>query len=308
MRVGWKLRVEIGTHEEKRYTVQEINGIKIGMTCFTYDDSVNMDRQAFNGNPIYDTERGTVNSFPLRIRGKDPEPFYQELRDQIAAMKEEGAQAIMLFLHWGVEYQLKPNQEQTDLAQIFCDMGVDVIVGGHPHVIQPVELLTSTVDPNHRTVCLYSLGNAVSNQRHHIMREKYIATPHTEDGMLFSVTFEQYSDGTVYLSHVDVLPTWVNRHNDNQKLEYNIIPLEDAKRDQWQEMYGVNDQTLTAMQKSYDRTMALVGEGVDASNEYLSLQKQARDANYLAMVQPGYVAPTEPAPTQASAEEQTPAA
>ena len=80
-------------------------------------------------------------------------------------------------------------------------------------------------------------------------------------------------------------------YNDNQKLEYNIIPLEDARRDQWQEMYGVNDQTLTAMQKSYDRTMALVGEGINASNEYLSLQKQARDANYLAMVQPGYVAP-----------------
>ena len=284
--------------EEKRYTVQEINGIKVGMTCFSYDDSQNAGRQAFNGNPVYETDRGTINSFPILRFGKDREPFFTELQNQISAMKEEGAEAIMLFLHWGIEYQLKPNQEQTDLAQKFCDMGVDVIVGGHPHVIQPVELLTSTVDPDHKTVCLYSLGNAVSNQRHSIMREKYIPTPHTEDGMLFNVTFEKYSDGTVYLANVDVIPTWVNRHSDNGKLEYNILPLEDAKRDSWQEMFAIGDQTLAAIQKSYDRTMELVGEGIAASNEYLSAQKAERDANYLAMVQPGYVAPEPAAETE----------
>ena len=65
-------------------------------------------------------------------------------------------------------------------------------------------------------------------------------------------------------------------------------------RDSWQEMIAIGDQTLTAIQKSYDRTMELVGEGIAASNEYLSAQKAERDANYLAMVQPGYAAP-EPA-------------
>ena len=274
--------------EEKRYIVKEINGIKVGMTCFSYDDSQNGSRQAFNGNPIYDKDRGTVNSFPLLQFGKDREPFFNELESQIAAMKEEGADAIMLFLHWGIEYRLNPNQEQKDLAQKFCDMGVDVIVGGHPHVIEPVELLTSTTDPDHRTVCLYSLGNAVSNQRHSIMREKYIPTPHTEDGMLFSVTFEKYSDGTVYLAGVEVLPTWVNKHNDNGKLEYNILPLDEKKQDQWQDMFSIGDSTFDAAVKSYERTMELVGEGIAESNLYLSQQKEIRDGRYLAMVQPGY--------------------
>ena len=285
--------------EETKYSIQEINGVKVGMMCYSYDDSQNSGRQAFNGNPIYETDRGTVNSFPILQFGKDRTPFFEELEDQIRQLKENGAEAIMLFLHWGIEYQLKPNQEQKDLAQKFCDMGVDVIVGGHPHVIQPVELLTSTEDPSHKTVCLYSLGNAVSNQRHHIMREKYIPTAHTEDGMLFSVTFEKYSDGTSYLSHVDVIPTWVDRHtNSDGKLEYNILPLEDAKRDQWQEMFSIDDNTLTAIQKSYDRTMELVGEGINASNAYLDQMKQERDANYLAMVQPGYAAPEQTLPAE----------
>ncbi len=293
--------------EEKRYELVEVNGIKLGLMCFSYDDSQNSSRQAFNGNPVYDKDRGTVNSFPILRFGKDRGPFFTELETQIKELKEQGADATILFLHWGIEYQLTPNQEQKDLAQKFCDMGVDVIVGGHPHVIQPVELLTSTTDPNHKTVCLYSLGNAVSNQRAHIM-QKYIPTPHTEDGMLFNITFEKYSDGTAYLSKVDVIPTWTDRHtNESGKLEYNILPLEDARRDQWQEMFSIDDSTLTAASKSYDRTMKLVGEGLEASNAYLTQMKEQRDADYLAAVMnPGAKAPAPTAaPTPAAVPDST---
>lgn len=72
-------------------------------------------------------------------------------------------------------------------------------------MIQPIELLSSSVDPDHKTVCLYSTGNAVSNQRQGNLSA--IKTAHTEDGILFTVTFEKYSDGTVYLSGAEVLPT-----------------------------------------------------------------------------------------------------
>ena len=270
--------------EETKYHIQELDGVKVGMLCYSYDDSQNASRQAFNGNPVYETDRGTINSFPIKQFGKDRQPFFDELAAQIQELKDQGAQSIMLFLHWGVEYRLTPTEEQKELAQKFCDMGVDVIVGGHPHVIEPVELLTSTTDPEHKTVCLYSLGNAISNQRGHIMKD-HIPTPHTEDGMLFHVEFEKYSDGTAYLSKIGVTPTWVNRYNnENQKLEYNIIPLDDAKRDQWQALYGLDDNTLTQVQKSYDRTMALVGEGIEASNAFLAQQKLDRDNAYLAAV------------------------
>ena len=84
-------------------------------------------------------------------------------------------------------------------------MGFDVIVGGHPHVVEPVDLLESTVDPDHKTVVIYSMGNAVSNQRTGI--SNLFPTGYTEDGVLFTVTFEKYSDGTVYVAQTDVMPT-----------------------------------------------------------------------------------------------------
>ena len=80
-------------------------------------------------------------------------------------MKAAGAEATMIYMHWGVEYVTYAREQEQAIAQQLCDMGIDVIVGGHPHVVEPVDLLQSTVDPEHKTVILYSMGNAVSNQR-----------------------------------------------------------------------------------------------------------------------------------------------
>ena len=169
------------------------------------------------------------------------------------------------------------------MAQKLCDLGIDVIIGGHPHVVQPVELLTSTEDPVHKTVCLYSLGNAVSNQR--LGFSDAIKTPHTEDGILFTVTFEKYSDGTVYLAQVNGVPTWVNKHrNGNGKDEYNILPLDDASRDTWREKYCLDDKTTKSCTDSYDRTMKIVGAGIEQVNEYLDQEKVEREAFYLSLV------------------------
>ena len=95
----------------------------------------------------------------------DPGKLYTASEQILEQMKADGAEATMMFIHWGVEYNIKENSLQDTMAQKLCDLGFDVIVGGHPHVVQPVDLLTSTVDPDHKTVVIYSLGNAVSNQR-----------------------------------------------------------------------------------------------------------------------------------------------
>ena len=187
----------------------------------------------------------------------------------------------MIFLHWGQEYQITENASQQKMAQRLCDMGFDVIVGGHPHVVQPMALLESTVDPNHKTICIYSLGNAVSNQR---IAEMSLKTGHTEDGVLFAVTFEKYSDGTVYLAGAEVLPTWVNLSSVNGKLEYNILPLEDAKRDEWKEAFNLTDSLYQNCVDSYDRTMNIVGSGMERVQSWLAQQKQQRDDAYLAQV------------------------
>ena len=164
------------------------------------------------------------------------------------------------------------------MAQGICDLGVDVIVGGHPHVVQPVELLTAQNDPNHTTVCLYSMGNAVSNQR--LGNIKAVSTAHTEDGMLFSVTFEKYSDGTVHLRSVDLLPCWVYRRTDATGNEYNILPLDMEKADEWETMFNFPSYVANNAQRSYERTMKIVEEGMTAAQTYLDECKTAREEYY----------------------------
>lgn len=262
--------------EDPKYTIQDINGIKVGMLCYTYETSDGSGSYpSLNGNPMYDASYEMINCFVPNA----PDRFYNEVEGYLAEMEEAGAEATILYIHWGVEYQTYANDNQKAIAQKLCDLGVDVIIGGHPHVVQPVDLLESTVDPDHKTVCLYSMGNAVSNQR----KEWMSSAPngHSEDGVMFSVTFEKYSDGTVYVQNVDILPTWVNMSSVNGKKEYNILPLDYGRLEQWQTLYNLTDVLYSNAQDSYDRTMGIVGEGLTECQTYYEQAKADREAYYL---------------------------
>ncbi|MBO4732909.1 MAG: CapA family protein, partial [Clostridia bacterium] len=161
-----------------------------------------------------------VNSFNYdRI-----DEFYAAAEKNIDAMKKGGADVIIFYMHWGEEYQLKENAHQDTIAQKLCDLGVDIIIGSHPHVIQPMALLTAS-GGDHKTICAYSMGNAVSNQRQEIMHPE-CTTGHTEDGMLLSFKIDKYSDGTAVISSFDVIPTWVNKYKGGSGYLYSIIPLD----------------------------------------------------------------------------------
>ena len=253
------------TPETPNFVIVERNGIEVALSCYTYEDISSPDQKGPNGHLMTAEDAPLINSFdyanlPL---------FYAEIESNLAQMEEAGADAYILFLHWGYEYHTVQNATQSAMAQALCDLGVDVIVGGHPHVVQPVELLTSTKDETQKTVCLYSMGNAVSNQR--LGNLSNVSTAHTEDGVMFSVTFSRYSDGTVILERAEVLPTWVklgtNQHSG--RWEYNILPLDKGIED-WKTQFGLSDTHLANAEASYERTMAIVGEGLTAVNTYLS--------------------------------------
>ena len=268
----------IGTRlseEENRYEIVEVNGIRLGMICYTYTSGLSdAGVPRLNGNsPVEKPE--LVNWFHYR----NPDKMYGEIEQILADMEAEGMDATMLFIHWGNEYELTENGYQNQEAQALCDLGIDVIVGGHPHVVRPVEVLPSTVDPEHNTICIYSLGNAVSNQRHGNIPA--CPTAHTEDGILFEITFEKYSDGKVYIQSADILPTWVNLRWSESGNEYNMIPLYIEEKDQWQEQFGFNDEALRKANASYERTMKIVGEGLQQIQEHLAAEKEAREQYYL---------------------------
>jgi len=83
-----------------------------------------------------------------------------------------------------------------------------------------------------------------------------------------------------------VLPTWVYLDKSRAPSSYIIIPLDDSRTDQWQELYSLSDSVLDSALKSYDRTMAIVGEGLTECQEYLEAEGLMRDWEYLYAVNP----------------------
>lgn len=246
------------TEAEKKYLVKNVKDIKLGITCYTYETEYAKGK-ALNGIPVGAETAPLINSFDYEAIGS----FYEQIGKDLTNMKNEGAEITMVYLHWGNEYQLSPDSHQKSIAQKLCDMGVDVIIGGHPHVVQPVDLITST-DGTHKTVCVYSVGNMVSNQRRNLMGLK---TGHTEDGLIFKVTISKYSDGTVMVEKVKSVPTWVHLYSGT----YNIVPLSknlDGKAAQ----LGLSKSGtgLSLAKGSYERTMELVKAGTSKCNKYLS--------------------------------------
>ena len=243
------------------YTIQDINGIRVGMVCYTYATENTPDGcKTLNGNPVSKADGPLIATFQYN----NLDAFYGEMEQTLAAMYEDGAEATMLYIHWGDEYRREQNAVQQEMAQTLCELGVDVIVGGHPHVIQPFEMLTSAT--GHKTYCIYSLGNALSNQRRQDMR--LARQGHTEDSMIFSVTFEKWNDGSVNVCDVNILPIWVSKEW-NGKNVYYILPL-DISLESW-DIYNIGSKSYAELFESYRRTMEIVGPGLNACREAMGL-------------------------------------
>lgn len=248
----------IGTKETEKdptYVVKKVNGIKIGMVNYTYENYCDTEgRKSLNGNIIAQEANNLINSFSY----ENIKDFYEEAKQVIEDMQDDGAEFIVFYMHWGEEYQLKQNTWQDKISQELCNAGVDIIVGGHPHVIQPIKMLYSE-DSSHETVCVYSLGNAISNQRRELMNPE-CTTGHTEDGLVFTFTLDKYSDGTVELKEVDVIPTWVDKYRGGSGYLYRMIPIEDPEESA--EKYGLSSSVLADLKESYARTEKIVAAGL----------------------------------------------
>ncbi|MBQ6862027.1 MAG: CapA family protein [Alistipes sp.] len=110
--------------------------------------------------------------------------------------------AVVALVHWGIEYERTPNREQRRMARWLHDRGVDIIIGSHPHVVQPYEADSTRV-------CFYSLGNLVSNQRRR----------YTDGGLLARIRITKHPDGRLSYES-EALPVWVNKAD-----RYQILPL-----------------------------------------------------------------------------------
>ena len=239
------------TPEEPTYLVKEVNGIKIGIANFTYEtQGSDPNRKYLNGGAIASEANPYINTFSYpRL-----EKFYKEAEEIINGMKQDGAEYISFYMHWGEEYQLTANTWQKSIAQKLSNMGVNMIIGGHPHVVQPIELIHSE-DSTNTTICIYSLGNAVSNQRRELISSA--RKGHTEDGVMFSYTLKKSGkDGTVSLEKIKVIPTWVYKYQSGG-YKYTIYPIEDLNS-----ATAKYPNLASKLTESYNRTKAILENGL----------------------------------------------
>jgi poly-gamma-glutamate synthesis protein (capsule biosynthesis protein) len=132
---------------------------------------------------------------------------------------------IIAFLHWGLEYQLTENAEQRDLAAFLARNGADLVIGAHPHVVQPVrqEQTSTPEEPDKSVVVVYSLGNYISNQ----------LKPHTDGGIMFEVELlKKEGADKAETGRNGIIPVWRYIHREpTGKTAYFAVPIARAEAD-----------------------------------------------------------------------------
>ena len=138
--------------------VANVGGISVAFLCYTY---------GLNGFKLNDDQRFAVNIFNKDYATTLSDFDYETVDADMAAARALGADLIAVMIHWGVEYQNTPNDYQRTIADHLFKEGADIILGGHPHVLQPYETVTVTDNAGNKKkgFVIYSFGNFISNQQ-----------------------------------------------------------------------------------------------------------------------------------------------
>ena len=179
--------------------VVEKKGIKIGFISFT----------------------DTLNGMDSLMRDKEysVNTFSQDFENDIKLLKEK-SDIVIVYPHWGNEYQYHPSDRQIFLKEKLQESGANIILGSHPHVLQRYQVEERD---NNKFFTIFSMGNALSNQR-----VEYLKKSGVDTGALVKLVIEKDNiKGETKLKSYGVYPTYVNRFWANGKLNYDLVKLED---------------------------------------------------------------------------------
>ncbi len=185
----------------------DVNGIRVAFLAYTYST---------NGIPVPAGYEYAINYLPFFNFGNGSYNFdlVEPVFDDIAAARSAGADLVVVYMHWGREYHHTPDEEQRDLAHRLAEAGADLILGNHPHVIQPMEWLQVERNGKSRRVLVaYAMGNFLSNQYYSPGPPNYIPTPAVQYGLLLDIEITKDMDREeTTLSDVAYELTWVHRN------------------------------------------------------------------------------------------------
>lgn len=235
----------VGTREnptDDDYIIKDINNIKVGITSYSYGD-IKDDNKYLNGIKVSEDCEDKMNVFD----SSNVDNAFETITSTTDKMNNTDMQVVIL--HWGIEYSRNETDFQKKLAQMLCDDGIDIIIGSHPHVVEPVETITST-DGKNETLVIYSLGNYISNQR----RES--VGVYSEDGLMVNIDISKKSnEKEAKIEKVTCIPTWVNKYNNGYKDVYEIIPIEDDDT-----LNSITSLNHSKVEQSYNNTTSLIDD------------------------------------------------
>ena len=201
------------------------NGFKIAIVNYTYDTN------------------GVPTQAPTIVNLIDTVQMRADLQEAVARKPHY----IIAIMHWGVEYQLKENAEQERLARFLVRNGADMVIGMHPHVVQPVknERVKMPDGSIKEAIVVYSLGNFISNQKQ----------PNTDGGILFQVDLlKKKGSPEVRVGKQGIIPVWRYIHKPGDaKATYHTLPVSMLER---------NAEYFKGMSASGRASMLKFAEGV----------------------------------------------
>ncbi|WP_329904136.1 CapA family protein [Porphyromonas pogonae] len=172
--------------------MMQVKGVKFALLAYTYDT---------NGIP---TPRGTlVNLIDTAA-----------IRRDVSKADSLGAQYKIVQIHWGIEYEKLPNKKQKQLALYLNKLGVDAIIGSHPHVVQESDVIPSPDEDGKESYVIYSLGNCISNQNDAPSR----------GGMMLTLNISR--DEEHFVTRPEYQYFWVNKKDTKGKAVYRLIPVD----------------------------------------------------------------------------------
>lgn len=188
------------TSEESRneILVKDVNGIKIAFLAYTYGT---------NGIPV-----PSGKDFCVNLINKD------EIKADLEKAKSLDVDLISVNMHWGNEYRLKSTTEQEELADFLFENGVDIILGSHPHVLEPMERRTITLEDGTEKdgFLIYSLGNFVSGQ----------TKQYTNHSIILNLKITKHGDdGKITIDDITYTPIYVDNRGSSADERFKILDI-----------------------------------------------------------------------------------
>ncbi|MGJ9381556.1 CapA family protein [Salipaludibacillus sp. CF4.18] len=199
-------------NESKNFLITNVKGISIGILSYTYGTNVKLSKT---------DEPWLINYMTNKILSD-----IGKLRKQV--------DFLIVCLHFGREFSRNPNVRQKNWVKNCFMHGADVVLGAHPHVIQPMALkrVRDKEGIRKKRFVIYSLGNFITDRAGNYFRNEQnlfipdrVQSIHSDSGVILQLKITKNKEGKTYISDITYVPTWVHFKNDDRK-QFRVLPVQ----------------------------------------------------------------------------------